>query len=202
MGGLVLAVALQSRTDLPLGRLVVVGTPMDFSDPDRPTGFLMSAGRLSSSLLGFLPSPFAAHIQGRFGSPFPVDEMLFNDIESPVRERLYEDIVSPLYARELQQLEVLERTGVFWDMEQAQDYSRGLVAIENPTLIIAGRADRIAPPDRVAAFYNGISSHEKQFVLAGRATGFQVDYGHLDLPLGAHAEEEIFPLILDWLVED
>ena len=199
MGGMVLAVALNHHPGLPLDRLVVVGTPIDFSDPDRVTGPLMSLSRWSSSLLGFLPSPVAASLQGRFGGPLPVDGWLFVDIASPVRERLYEQIVSPLYARELHQLKTVGRVGAFMDAQGEEDYLEGLKGLQQPTLVLAGRGDRIAPPDRVVGFYTQIASEEKRFIVAGKATGFSVDYGHLDLPLGAHAEAEIFPLIVDWL---
>ncbi|MEC7239908.1 MAG: alpha/beta hydrolase [Myxococcota bacterium] len=199
MGGMVMAVALHHEPELALDRLVVVGTPMDFSDPDRVTGPLMSLGRWSSALAGYLPAPLAASVHGRFRTPLPVDEWLFVDIQSPVREQLYEQIVSPLYARELRQLEAVGREGMFVSADGKDNYLVGLRGIQQPTLVVAGRGDRIAPPDRVAGFFTEISSEEKRFVIAGRATGFSVDYGHLDLPLGAHAEQEIFPLIVDWL---
>ena len=202
MGGMVLAVALHHEPTLPLERLVVVGTPIDFSDPDRATGPLMSLSRWSSAFIGFLPSPLAASLHGRFRTPIPVDDWLFTDIQSPVRERLYDQIVSPLYARELRQLEPVGRMGAFLDAEGEADYLKGLGGIHQPTLVLAGRGDRIAPADRVVGFYTEISSEEKQFIVAGKSTGFSVDYGHLDLPLGAHAEQEIFPLIVDWLQAD
>lgn len=199
MGGMVLAVALHHRPELSLDRLVVVGTPIDFSDPDRVTGPVMRLSRWTSTLMGFLPSPLAASIHGRFPTPFPVDEWLFVDIQSPVRERLYDQIVSPLYARELRQLEAVGRRGAFLDADGEESYLEGLKNIRHPSLILAGRGDRIAPPDRVAGYFTEISSEEKRFIVAGKATGFAVDYGHLDLPLGAHAEQEIFPIIVDWL---
>jgi poly(3-hydroxyalkanoate) synthetase len=68
-----------------------------------------------------------------------------------------------------------------------------------PTLVIAGRADQIAPVDRVMAFYTSVGAPERRLVIAGRTTGFAVDYGHLDLTLGDHAATEIFPLIAEWL---
>jgi pimeloyl-ACP methyl ester carboxylesterase len=159
----------------------------------------MRLGRWSSALAGYLPAPLAASVHGRFRTPLPVDEWLFVDIQSPVREQLYEQIVSPLYARELRQLEAVGREGMFVSADGKDNYLVGLRGIQQPTLVVAGRGDRIAPPDRVAGFFTEISSEEKRFVIAGRATGFSVDYGHLDLPLGAHAEQEIFPLIVDWL---
>ena len=65
--------------------------------------------------------------------------------------------------------------------------------------VIAGRADQIAPVDRVMAFYTAVGAKGRRLGVAGRATGFAVDYGHLDLTLGDHAATEIFPLIAEWL---
>jgi polyhydroxyalkanoate synthase len=199
MGGLVVSVALSGLESLPIDRMVVVGTPMDFSDPDFSNAMLLRLGRLTGGILGFLPSPIAARFHSRFGSPFPVDEMLFTDISSPTREAMYTQVVSPLFGREIRQLEFVTTRGLFLDESGSNSYLDSLASVTQPTLVIAGRGDRVAPPDRVYGFYDALGSHEKTFVIAGRATGFSVDYGHLDLPLGDRAEQEIFPLISDWL---
>jgi len=128
-----------------------------------------------------------------------VDEMLFTDISSPVRERMYSEVVSPLFGREIRQLEFVTTRGMFLNESGNKSYLDSLRSVEQPTLVIAGRADRVAPPDRVFGFYDALGSQEKSFVIAGRATGFSVDYGHLDLPLGDRSKKEIFPLISDWL---
>ena len=196
MGGLVVSVALSGLESLPIDRMVVVGTPMDFSDPDFSNAMLLRLGRLTGGILGFLPSPIAARFHSRFGSPFPVDEMLFTDISSPARESMYKQVVSP-FGRET--VMGFVTTVACSDESGSNSYLDSLASVTQPTLVIAGRGDRVAPPDRVYGFYDALGSHEKTFVIAGRATGFSVDYGHLDLPLGDRAEQEIFPLISDWL---
>lgn len=202
MGGMVVTVALSLRPNLPLDRMVVLGTPMDFSDPDPASGWLLGAAHGTGRLLGALPSPFAARIHARLGSPFPVDEMLFTDISSPARERMYEQIVSPLFGGELSQLMSVSRDGRFSDASGRTHYMAGLEKVRVPTRVIAGRGDRVAPPDRVVGFYTGLKNAERDFVIAGRATGFSVDYGHLDLLLGDRADKEIYPLVVEWLRMD
>jgi len=199
MGGMVVTVALSAQPELPLSRMVIVGTPMDFRDPDRVAGWFLGLGRLTGTLLGALPSPLAAKIHAGVGTPFPLDEMLFTDISSPARERMYRQIVSPLFGGDLAQLQSVSSLGAFTDATRAEIYLESLAQVEIPTRVIAGRADRVAPPDRVYGFYTGLEKAEKDFILAGKATGFAADYGHLDLPLGDHAEEEIYPLIVEWL---
>jgi polyhydroxyalkanoate synthase len=199
MGGMVAAVALSVQPDLPLRRMVVLGTPMDFSDPDPASGWILRFANWGGLFFGALPSPLAARIHARFGSPFPVDEMLFSDISSPAREDMYEAIVSPLFAGELSQLLSVTKQGVFSDETGHSHYLKALENVRIPTRVIAGRGDRVAPPDRVYGFFSGLKNAEKDFVIAGKATGFSVDYGHLDLPLGDNAEKEIFPLVVEWL---
>jgi polyhydroxyalkanoate synthase len=199
MGGMVVTVALSEHPSLSLNRMVIVATPMDFEDPERVPGWLLGWMRLTVGILGALPSPLGARIHAGVGSPFPVDEMLFTDISSPSREHMYRRIVSPLFGGELTQLESVIRHGAFLDVERSKHYLEGLAQVEIPTRVIAGRGDRIATPDRVYGFYTGLKKAERDFVLAGKATGFAADYGHLDLLLGDHAEEEIYPLIVEWL---
>ncbi len=202
LGGMVAAIYASSHPggDRALSALVAVGSPMDFSDPDPLLTTSLWAARFYGPLLPVVPSPLAARIQGALpGRLTPVDDLLFNDLGEDARERMYQRVVSPLVGGELTQFGQALRTGSFTAADGAVDYPALLGRIETPTLVIAGRADRVAPPDRVVAYYEGVGAREKRFVIAGRAHGFAADYGHLDLPLGDHAEAEIFPLIADWV---
>ena len=79
------------------------------------------------------------------------------------------------------------------------NYIDAISQVQTPALVIAGRGDQIAPVDRVLATYEALGSPEKRFVIAGRSTGFSADYGHVDITLGDHVREELFPLIRDWV---
>jgi len=202
MGGMVVTVALAENPELPLERMVILATPMDFSDPDVVSTWGLALGRSFGFFWSVLPSPLAARIHGRFRLPLPVDEMLFTDLSSPAREHMYDEIVSPLFFGELRQLWATSQHASFMDVDHQQHYIETLSSVQIPTRVIAGRGDRIAPVDRVYGFYDALSSAPKDFIVAGKATGFSADYGHLDLPLGDHAEAEIYPLILEWLTMD
>ncbi len=202
LGGMVAAIYASSHPggDGSLSSLVAVGSPMDFSDPDPLLQTSLWAARIYGPLLPVVPSPLAARIQGALpGRVTPVDDLLFNDLSGDARTRMYQRVVSPLVGGELKQFGQALRTGSFTTADGAIDYGALLGRVETPTLVIAGRADRVAPPDRVHAYYQGVGAAEKRFVIAGRAHGFAADYGHLDLPLGDHAQDEIFPLIADWV---
>jgi pimeloyl-ACP methyl ester carboxylesterase len=202
LGGMVAAIYASSYPggDKSLSSLVAVGSPMEFSDPDPVLLSGLLAARIYGPFLPVVPSPLAARIQGALpGKVLPVDDLLFNDISEDMRTTMYRRIVSPMVGGELKQFGQSLRTGTFTAAGGTVDYGALLGRIETPTLVIAGRADRVAPPDRVLAYYQGVGAAEKAFVIAGRAYGFSVDYGHLDLPLGDHAQEEIFPLISEWV---
>ena len=66
-------------------------------------------------------------------------------------------------------------------------------------LFFAGRADHIAPPDSVRAYYDAVGSEDKTLVIASRSNGMHGDYGHLDLGLGDDAAVDIFPRIRAFL---
>ncbi len=202
LGGMVSAIYASSRPggDDSLSALVAVGSPMDLSEPDLVLTTGLWGARFYGPLLPVIPSPLAARIQAALpGRLTPVDDLLFNDLAEEHRELMYHRVVSPLVGGELRQFGQALHSGTFQDAEGSVDYGEALARIQTPTLVIAGRADRIAPPDRVLSYYEGVGAEEKRFVIAGRAHGFAADYGHLDLTLGDHAASEIYPLIADWV---
>lgn len=185
-----------------LRALVAVGSPMDFTDPDPLVAGALTLSRAPLPVI--VPTDRLARVQaaaspGRTPVDRFVDAMLFNDVSGPARAEMYRAIVSPMTGGELRQLGLAEQTGTFGDQAGERDYRAALAAVSAPTLVIAGRADLVAPVDRVLAYYQSSGAERKELVIAGRYTGFAVDYGHLDLTLGDHAAAELFPRILAWL---
>ncbi len=202
MGGMVAAITLSTEPEIAasLSSVVAVGSPMDFSDPDPLTGAALQLAALSGAVLPVLPSALGADLQATMRrNPLPVDAILYNDIADPeVRAEMYRSVVSPIFGGELEQLGQLRRGGGFRSADGSLDYLEALGGVSVPVMVIAGRADNIAPVDRVLPYYTALGG-EKSLVIAGRATGFAADYGHMDLALGDHAQEEIFPLIRAWI---
>lgn len=81
------------------------------------------------------------------------------------------------------------------------DYAARLGQYRTPTLMMVGAADRQRPPDAVHATFEELGSHDKRFVSVGVASGFSVDAGHDDLIAGRASPAEVFPIIVDWLVD-
>jgi len=86
-----------------------------------------------------------------------------------------------------------------WDSFEGKiDYREGIFRIVVPTLILAGRADRLAPLPSVKPAYDLLSG-KKSMIVCGIESGMRKDYGHIDLVFGRYSKQEIFPLILKWI---
>lgn len=202
MGGIVLAVYLAAHAQPPLSAAVVVGSPLDFRDPDLLTGTLLKGGALFG-WLPFLPSPFGARLLAGLGTkvPFGYEGVLYNpdNVAPEVAERMLRRVVSPLSRGEVRQFAAARHDGELRSVDGATVYRHALSEVDVPMLFLAGRADRIANTDRVFSYYRAVGSTEKAFVVASTANGFAHDYGHLDYGCGDHAEEEVYPRVADWL---
>lgn len=201
MGGMVLAVYLADHPDPGLASATVVGSPLDFRDIDRTTGTMLSLAP-TAAMLAFLPSDYGARWLARWDTraPFRLDEMLYNpeNYTLEARRQMLRTVVSPLSRGEIKQL-ARAKTGEFVSVDGKIRYRERLAEVKLPMLFLAGRADRVVNPDRVAGYYAAVGSPDKRFVVLSRANGFSGDYGHLDFGDADHAKTEVFPLIADWI---
>jgi pimeloyl-ACP methyl ester carboxylesterase len=179
-----------------LDRIVLAGTPLDFSDAEPLLYNGLHAGAFAAGLFGQLPTPLAARFHRLIPDALPIDIFFFNDISEPAA--MYENVVSPVNPAELSQF-AGATSGQFYQWDSDTVVTDQMGSITNPTLVIAGRADRIAPVDRVYTTYSALGSEEKEFLILGVSTGFSADYGHLDLTTGDHAASELYPIIEEWL---
>ncbi len=65
-----------------------------------------------------------------------------------------------------------------------------------PALILAGDRDRLVPPDAVRGWLTALGAHPKHYRVCGRG---DVHFGHMDVVIGRHAPDEVWPLVLSWL---
>lgn len=88
-----------------------------------------------------------------------------------------------------------------WTGRDGTDYSLALPGLDRPPLLfLAGAGDtRFAPPAATRGLFDLAGSADKSFLLAGTASGFARDYGHVDLVVSREARAEIWPLLLDFL---
>ena len=76
-----------------------------------------------------------------------------------------------------------------------------LHGIRVPIMAVGGSVDRVAPPPSVAAAVARLASSDVRYRQMGTRHGDRTDYGHVDLLVGRHAPEEVYPLLLDFLDE-
>ena len=198
MGGMAMAIYFSAYGDASIRSLVIAGSPMSFEHPDILMR-LASSGRLSFFPV---PTPLFGRVAARLPrSPLEVDDLMWNpeNVAQDTRKELLREIVSPMTAKELQQLADILIGRRFVSADETVDYEAALKDVSVPSLVIAGRADQIAPADRVYAYYDLLGGEANAFVLAGRSQGFATDYGHLDLSLARNAPTELYPIIEDWL---
>ncbi len=90
------------------------------------------------------------------------------------------------------------------------NYRENLFLIDRPMLIVSGSIDRMASNETAQTIYDGISSQDKELRVFGQR-GYlirdgqrikvkdKMDYGHVDLTLGARSKEEVWPYMLNWI---
>lgn len=86
------------------------------------------------------------------------------------------------------------------------NYSKNLWKFIHPLLVITGTKDQIADIEDVRYGYRHAGSVEKKMVVLEKGAKdsqgkvfCKNDYGHIDLNLGKHVHEEVYPIIYDWL---
>ncbi len=205
LGGMVGAIYASQLGDDDLWAMVVVGSPAEFTDPDPILALTRHTFGISGATLPFILTPQLARVANAFNDSLPIDveAYLFNDanMEPDAAKRMMHTVVSPLWPGEMLQFASMIGDGAFQSGDGERDYRDAMADITVPVLAIAGRADRVSPPDRVRGYYEAVGSEHKRFVVAGLENGFGADYGHLDLPVGDRAPTEIYPLIEGWLRE-
>jgi pimeloyl-ACP methyl ester carboxylesterase len=204
MGGILMYAALGSGAVHPesIAGLVTMGSPVAF--PPLTSPLLRGMGQLLAALplpqqvpqRGALVALWAA-INWSSGAldvgmnPANVDRRAFG---AALRRGL-----SNVPRGLLRQLAQWSLSGELRSADQQIDYRASLSRITVPALIIAGAADRLAPPEIVRFAYDRIASARKQYREFGTREGDSADYGHVDLVFGRRAPEEVFPVIATWI---
>jgi len=205
MGGIVAYGRAGTLHDARIEALVTVGSP----------GFLGPASK--NSLVGYRAGPALALFPVVSAERFSAVEASTNLPLSAreIRDTLYADedwthgeyrlllryAVADASKGELRQFSRALEDGEVRTRDGLVSYSRNIATIRLPTLLFGGRRDALADPLVIRRVYDTLASQDKTLVIAGRAEGFAVDYGHADMLVGENARREIFPRIVRWLTE-
>lgn len=146
---------------------------------------------LAVPVAGMLVSTFSTLIRDWSWHPDNVDLkvmrfMLRNGIEDVPRSLLIE------FARWYEARRMSDRYNLF-------SFAEHLERITVPMLVMGGGRDRLTPPGDLERLVERIGSRDKKLVIAGHSSGFAHEYSHVDLVLGRHAPDEIYPIVGDWL---
>lgn len=200
MGGMVAAIYQAWHGDAALGALVVVGSPIDFGHLDPLVARSLDA-MVVGSIPRRLPGPAVGAAAARLGGAGPLGAFLWTQgsISKEAERRLVARAAGNMSRQELSHLRAAIREGRLVSADGELDYAEALAELQVPLLVLAGRADHIAPPDRVRPWVELSGSADETFLVAGRANGFSFDHGHVDLVVGDTAPAEIFPLITGFL---
>lgn len=79
------------------------------------------------------------------------------------------------------------------------DYQAALKNISAPLLCLAGAADDMANPKGCRRLFEDAGSSDKTFHILGRKFSRRIDYDHTSIIIGPDAEQEVWPLILNWM---
>jgi len=193
MGGMVLTIYNHIHGDDAFAAIVAVASPIDFGSPD-PLLRLTERATGPGTIPRRIPSPALGKAVSGFNKlPIHAHELLWSqsNMSDEAREMMLETVISPMSRQELIEVRQMLQTGHL-------PSASSLPSLTAPLLVIAGRADRVAPADRVRPLLEQAGSAEKSYFLAGRINGLAHDYGHLDLVIGDAAAEEIYPRIVSW----
>jgi pimeloyl-ACP methyl ester carboxylesterase len=159
----------------------------------------LAPARIPTRALARLGAPFASGIASAFPAlvrdlawhpdnfdPEIVRFMMCNGVEDLPRSLLME------FAEWYEAKQMMDRYGLF-------QFADHLERIRVPLLVIAGSRDRLTPPADLRRLVGRVGSDDRQYVEAGHSGGFAHEYSHVDLVLGRHAPDEIYPLVGDWL---
>lgn len=140
----------------------------------------------------------------RFGRPpglATIDRFYYtrDNVERVTVDRFYGYALEDPGPAALKQLMPYLGEGRFLSADGKTDYSANLDRITTPTLFIAGEGDIMADLPSKRWTFDHLSSQDKTFMVFGRSSGYELNYGHCDLVWAKSAPQEIFPEIVRWL---
>lgn len=173
---------------LGLDRWVALRRLLRYAPPRIPVGLL---AKLGAPIAGPLASIAAEPLRdwGWHRDNFDLETVRF------MMRHGVEDLSGALL-REFARWYAAKRMSDRYDLFSFADH---LERVRVPMLVIAGSQDRLTPPDDIAEVAERLGSADKTFTIVGRKTGFAHDYSHVDLLLGRHAHEDVFPHVTAWL---
>ncbi|MGA4636836.1 alpha/beta fold hydrolase [Pseudomonas solani] len=97
-------------------------------------------------------------------------------------------------------LESLRWHGLFGRFGDAErDWWKGLAEVRVPVLAVGAAGDLQDPAWACRKLLEQFGSETRQFLCLSRENGFADDYGHIEMLVSKHAQQEVWPLVERWL---
>ncbi|BBP82241.1 esterase [Pseudomonas sp. Pc102] len=97
-------------------------------------------------------------------------------------------------------LESLRWHGLFGRFGDAErDWWKGLAEVNVPVLAVGAAGDQQDPAWACRKLLEQFGGETKQFLCLSRENGFADDYGHIEMLVSKHAQQEVWPLVEHWL---
>jgi pimeloyl-ACP methyl ester carboxylesterase len=201
MGGLLILAHLAAHKNAPVASAGAIGSPVDFSRVRNANfDFLLKVRPLIAGcsvspipFIGRVVTPFAQWMSnfllGVF-HPANVHPQTARKVVALGAELGASNKLWLTFGRYLE-------TGRFSDPD-GRPYLTNLPESQIPLLILGGSKDLMAPEQAVLAACDaaGTRPGRCECLIFGKASGCAEDYGHMDLLVGKHVEQEVFPVIL------
>jgi pimeloyl-ACP methyl ester carboxylesterase len=199
LGGLLGLAASASTLAGHLAALCTIGSPVFFRMP-RATGWLLGAAQWLSPWGAFnsrAVSPLAP-LAGRLETRLADSSANLRNLTPEAQRLLLANVFAPMWRGVLAQLQDWVAHDAFRSLEGV-DYREAVRALKVPTLVIGGTVDHLAPEVITREYFALLTAPTRELLVLGRAHGQQEDYGHGDLIVGRHAEQEVYPTIARFL---
>ena len=142
-----------------------------------------------------------AKVLGKLAPPTGSESLFLNrdNVDDRTLRLLAHLAQESISTQQLDQLLTMAAEEDFYSLDKKINYTLLLDRIETPTMFLVGQLDNMAPVGSVKYAYHQIASKDKEFQMFARINGHRADYGHDDVIIGKHAQQEVFPQITKWL---
>jgi polyhydroxyalkanoate synthase len=203
MGGIIMFGYLETETQSAVAGFIPIGSMMVIPQPLSPHLKTIANQKplLTASLL--INTTVASQLRNlTLGTvKHPIEELLFEkeNMYNDVMFRFFRSCIDDTSAGVIAQFSDSIRVGSIISSDRKYNYADNIRRINVPILIMGGSADGFVNKEALRAPYIRVSSKDKSIAIFSKENGYSADYGHCDLVIGKNSEEEVYPVILQWL---
>ncbi len=171
------------------------GTPTNYRFIEPLKGLGLQLRRVPSGMLSKVMSP----IVGRFANTIESFNTYPGSTARVAQQAIYRAGTQDVSGEALYQLSGLFMPGGLRSVDGLTCYSQMAGDITTPVLLISGDRDKQCSPEVPEKTRRLLVGDQHAVRHFGKCHGHATHYGHFDLVIGGHAEEDVYPCIGEWL---